>query len=308
MVENFKAIYKYPFSKENVQQNHLLIKFSETKISSETNAFKSAIKYIQYLYEEHREPLYVCLSGGVDSTALAMAFVESGVNFKMATLCFKNNLNIHDLEDAYSFSLYCKKPLEVHQIDIDDYFSSGQFIENVEKYRCSSPQFAAHFELLKRIDGIPILPWQPPLLLKLGDIGYTYTMLDDHYLSYQRFFDIEKRKGIPYFFLSSSDMILNFLKVGQTVFSSCHDRRAEYPEKVKIYNLSGFDVKARAAKYTGFELYKSFLESKYGPGPWFETLFRSKCFELAPTIGNNSYLFPKSYLPYMDPRVLATHG
>ncbi len=308
MVENFKAIYKYAYSKESVRENHLLIRYFDDKISSEPNAFKATVKYIQHIYENHREPLYVCLSGGVDSTALAMAFLESGVKFKIATLRFENNLNRHDLEDAYSFSSYCKMPLEIHQIDIDNYFSSGQFIENVERYRCSSPQFAAHFELLKRVEGIPVLPWQPPMLLKLGDLGYTYSMLDDHYLSYQRFFDVEKRKGLPYLFLSSSDIILNFLKVSQMVFSEFSDRRANYSEKVKIYNLSGFDVKARAAKYTGFELYKEFLESKYGPGPWFETLFRSKCFELAPTVGYNSYLFPNSYLPYMDHRVIPKRG
>jgi hypothetical protein len=224
--------------------------------------------------------LRLCLSGGADSEAMAEAFIAAGVPFGVDILKFRNRLNWHDIRHAVRFCERNEIPYTLHPFDVVEFYESGKSLECAKLYRCRSPHLAVHLELMKRIDGVPILPWQPPLpKIESGQKLYL-SVPNDHFFVYLRFLEAEKREGVPYFFLYSPELIYSFLRLPilqEAYFGKGIDpeRYDEYSFKMRIYESGGFRVRPRVAKYTGFEKVKSLFQAKYKTSePIYDQLYR----------------------------------
>lgn len=64
---------------------------------------EECVQTARVIQEQARDrPIYVLLSGGMDSVAMVMGFIEAGVPFKTATYEFNDGQNAHEMEHVHS--------------------------------------------------------------------------------------------------------------------------------------------------------------------------------------------------------------
>ena len=88
----------------------------------------------------------VCFSGGIDSQAMVLAWKESGLKFDTVILVFKDNLNIHDVDDARAFCKINDIPLTEIELDIMQFLNRENY-DYALKYDSASPHFNTHYKL-----------------------------------------------------------------------------------------------------------------------------------------------------------------
>jgi hypothetical protein len=235
------------------------------------------------------QELWLCLSGGVDSECMARAFLDAGVLFRVAILRFEDGLNEFDIKDALRFCEENGVTFRIFDLDILDFFESGRYLYYAEKYRCRSPQLAAHHFLLEQIPGFPVLAWNVCSMYRARQSSrYRIALPDELYLSYHRFFETEKRPGVPFFFLYTPELFYSFFHT-PTYRDLLHqvgplrDQVFHYLLKCRIYRESGFEIEPREDKFTGFEKVKKHYENTTALGPnAFNLSFRKPLEKLYP--------------------------
>ena len=218
--------------------------------------------------------IWLCMSGGVDSEAMALAFVEAQVEFSVAILRFPEDLNDFDICHAVSFCDYYK--LHYHFIDLDifQFLGSDLHQDISHTYQCSSPQLCAHIHFLDQIPGCPVLSWNPPRITRWDNVSYI-TMPNFMYFSYIRYFEKKKREGIPFFFLYTPELIYSFIRSPLMQKSLIKDNyMQEYKEKCDIYLEGGFHIIPKEEKFTGFEKVKLEYDHRFNMNCYFDKKFR----------------------------------
>jgi hypothetical protein len=204
------------------------------------------------------KPLYVLMSGGIDSEQVARLFLELKIDFKVLTMKHKNDKNLHDINYAKYF---CKKyNLEqtIIELDTEWFFSTGieSYIER--GYRSTN---IYHYLQLFLIDELE----------KLGGYGIGgageqvyYTVNDEIHLRinphYTLGMDYCKNNNYQHnlwFNLSTPEIyaaylsidLIDFLLQDKQYFISHHYASVE---KVIIYHSVWPEMQKRN-KYSGFE-------------------------------------------------------
>ena len=146
--QNNHLVYGYAGTAEPyVPGGDFFLKIGDIKRDT-LSPFEEATKAAFEIYSAKTD-LWILLSGGVDSEAMANVFLKNKIPFRIAIQRFNNGLNAHDIAHAEA---YCKEhslPYEILDLDILDYYYSGQYMESVDAYRCTSPQLCTHLEILK---------------------------------------------------------------------------------------------------------------------------------------------------------------
>lgn len=222
-------------------------------------ASRAAAKVAQRLSETSRDPLVLCVSGGLDSQAMLFSFLESGVPFKVAVLEYANRLNEHDIGHGLSLLAdlgvsYTKIPL-----NIEKFYESGDFLKYAQSANTNSPQFAAHIWFAEQIEGVPVfagepwhwhsengqLPQQDYYVPQFKEYGVT------NYLQKQN------REAVSHFFelsLEWLDKVLAQTQGGMRLRSE-RDPEKSYQAKYAFYRQLGFPVRLTSGmvKLNGFE-------------------------------------------------------
>ena len=258
------------FSKVNSVNRPVYTVFEEAQIAARL-IYKAAKRVGQ--------KVYLCVSGGIDSEAMLRAFMSSGVPFQAIIMRFNDNLNFFDIETIIPFCNKNHIDYEIFDLDILDFFESGKYLWYGKMYQCQSPQLAVHLYLCDHIKGCPVLSWQAPeiffkfnpksktKLCSFGLPGYLHMV-------YLRYFIKKERFGVPFFFLYTPELLRSFFQLPllqEMIWLGYYkgiDIYYSYDIKCLTYKLSGFPVKSRKSKYTGFEKVKDhydFLDKKsYG--------------------------------------------
>jgi len=249
--------------------------------------------------------IWLCMSGGVDSEAMAHAFLEASVPFRAAIMKFELRLNWFDIKYAVRYCCQRGIPYTVFPFKVLDFLQSARLAESGERYRCRSPQFAVHFELLEKLkDGVPILPWQPLSFIPSPGGRHFLGLPEDHYFAYQRFFEVNHRPGVPYFFLYTPELIYSFLRLPlmqKAIFEKDFLRPDHYALKIYCYREGGFPICARADKWTGFELVKRYFSNPSNRSESvFENRFRSPLEKTWPLPSQTIFQFSKTFLKVTD--------
>ena len=209
--------------------------------------------------------IFLPLSGGVDSEAMAEAFRLAGVDFTAIILEFNDGHNEFDIVDARK---YCKRHSirsKIISIDLDNFFSSNEHLRIAEKYQCRSPQIAVHLHGFAKVEGSVVLPHNPIALYNRRESFY-WEFPQNLYLSYDRFFSLQSIESVSFFFLYTPELIYSYasLPIYRELLS--RDRkfwnrfsRDPYLVKCELYRQGGFDVWPRTGKATGFEKYRRHL-------------------------------------------------
>lgn len=248
-------------------------------------------------------PLWLCMSGGVDSECMAQAFMKAEVQFRVAILRFEDDLNHFDICDAVEFCKTHQLEYQLFNLDIIHFYESGRYLEFAIPYRCNSPQLCAHLYLLSQLDGHAILSGNIVRVCLNASGKVILSFPHDLYFCYERFFAMKRQPGVGLFFLHTPELIYSFFRLPrmqELIFQKgqMHGREMDYAAKCQLYRDGGFDVNPRQDKFTGFEEVKRRIAERSGLGESaYDQLYRKplqKIFPLARrSIFDVSYKFFK---------------
>ncbi len=223
------------------------------------------------LEKTYGSDLTLCLSGGADSQAMAWAFVSQNIRPKVSLFRFRReSLGTFFNEEDISYSTaFCEKhSLKINYIDfdLDQFYESGDWRDLSTKYECSSPQMVAHFKCLDQVHGVPVLSWNIPNIY--GSNPKRIAVPNYKFFSYLRYFHVNKRPGVPYFFLHNPEIFYAAMSEPSwlELFKEYSEdsKNMSYWDKCRLYRSAGFQVINQSNKLTGFENYKIHFQVKYG--------------------------------------------
>lgn len=242
-------------------------------------------------------PIQLCLSGGVDSEAMAYAFLQEKVPFEPVVFRFKYGFNDHDIGDAFKYLRRWGQHPRVLEVDAVAYFESSQFWEDAQTYHCISPQLCLHIHFLKMLSGCPVLSWNCPNLEIQQGREAGLGLPQEKYWAFRNYFDQSDRAGVPFFFLYTPELAASFLRLPLTrnLRKDPASRNFGYAEKCESYRQGGFPVVDRAAKLTGFEMLRSHYDQLTGRKDSFNELFRRPLEEKMPPPKNQISFIPPGF-------------
>lgn len=250
--------------------------------------------------ESTSEPLWLCLSGGVDSECMAWAFLREQVPFRVAILRFKNELNWFDISHAVDFCQRQGLSFEFFDLDVDEFYEGGSHQKFATEFRCTSPQLTAHLSLLERIPGFPVLAWNATAVLYRADGKITFGFPSDLYFCYFRFLRRAQKPGVPFFFLYTPELIYSFLhdpRIQDLIFRPRAGISYNYQLKCDVYRSGGFPIAPRENKWTGFEEVKRHFSLKYGEDETaFDRHFRHPYEQMFPTSPDVAITLTRDFL------------
>jgi hypothetical protein len=233
-------------------------------VQSGFNEAITCAKEIHSIAEKLNLKVTLCLSGGVDSEAMARAFWAAKIPFVVTILKFTNDLNYFDIKNAIKFCEESNIEYKMYEIDILKFFENKKYLAYGKKYRCQSPQLATHLHLLDKLpkNALPVIAGQP-LEVHFQDESFWFMLTGDLHAVYNRYFKISKKYGVPSFFMYSPEFIQSMLLTPTIkTFSRENFNRILHKKPIVKYSYftkvntmidAGFHVTAREAKYTGFE-------------------------------------------------------
>ena len=250
------------------------IKIHDLESPAQTNAFEASLKACRDIADQYQN-LSLCFSGGVDSTAVLMAFFQAKIPFKIYIWKDKNNL-ITDSDLACIILEKHNLPYEFVELDVLDFFESGEYLSYCKKYKIfSGIELALHIKFLENTPGIPVLAGEPPLrgfFKTWSENPEGYQFPDYEMRCFERYFRLSGRGAIPCFLNYSPDQTKAFIRAeGKTAFTGLYHR------KCLLYKISGWPFNPfYTTKYTGFEKIVEHYREKTGDPWFFDNHFRSQ--------------------------------
>ena len=196
---------------DNIRQFY--VKLGSPQESSTTSFHQSALD-AQYFYDNSiLKKIILCLSGGIDSESMCRAFLQAQIPFEVVFLRFIKDLNLFDIKTNIEFCDAKNVKYSFVDLDIIDFYESGKYFEVAKKYECQSPQIAAHLWFLDQIDGVPCMSGNPIAPVWQNDKWFFMGLPGELHSTYFKYFYINNREGIPWFFIYSPEMIKSFLNL-----------------------------------------------------------------------------------------------
>ncbi len=226
----------------------------------------------------------LCFSGGIDSQAMILAFLEAGVECEVFLMRFGKEFNSMDTEHAIMFANNHNIKLNIFDIDVVRYLTHDLY-NDAEIYKCSSPHFLTHYKLYDYI--------RAHNCTGLASAGNVFSKFTNGWeaapsapqLNYINYTAVNDFPVIGSFLLYDPYVCwtLGLLTPAADISSIIEPnanhaylaaQRARYVAKVKGYRNAGLDVIPQETKYTGFEKLKEFFAQRFSDGWAFENQFR----------------------------------
>jgi hypothetical protein len=223
----------------------------------------------------------LCLSGGADSQAMIQCWQEANLKFDTAILVFNDGLNSHDTDHA---RLFCEQhniiPILIN-INIVEYLTRDHYIL-AEKYRCTSPQFSAHykmFDILRDMGYTGICCGGTAFAKDETCWGPALSAAQLNYLEYAKINEYPIMGNFLGYYpdLCWSIAILTPSQFNWKVSINESLEKAtlrRYLAKVQGYRRHGFSIIPQENKFTGFEKVKEYFTKQTNDGWAFEKNFR----------------------------------
>jgi hypothetical protein len=131
--------------------------------------------------QELGRPIFVCLSGGMDSEVVAKSFLSAGVPFTAITFRFLGGLNSHEIRFVNSFVASHKIKHMFYDIDILSWIASQEAEELFHGAQTASLNLLPHMKLMNHIwfelGGLPVLG-NGDVYFENHDSGWKYVELE----------------------------------------------------------------------------------------------------------------------------------
>lgn len=211
---------------------------------------------------------WVCMSGGLDSEAAAIAFLRAGVNFKAVSMKLEKDLNHHEIRYAVEFCKQNNIQHELIEIPILDFLEGQRFVEYFHRYKAQTVEVCAQLYFLDQFTEPFVWSGEPMRLFRKDD-GVILQAVSDFEQMIYRYAEDKKRDCVPNFHFFSSELVMSFLRLSFSTrndfFIDDHDE-GYYRQKNNFYLQGGFQLlrhEHRNTKAHGFEQVKIYLDSKY---------------------------------------------
>lgn len=156
--------------------------------------------------------LQLFYSGGADSEFMMRAFLEARVPFETLIIRFDDGLNSHDIAYAERFCQSVGLTPKYLDLDIHDFFYSGE----AEKYSIASqihsPALLHHLWAIDRTDGVPIFAngenyWVKAERYNPSSLWHFWD--EEMFFGFHRMLIVRDRPGVPAFFKYTPELILS---------------------------------------------------------------------------------------------------
>lgn len=254
------------FTNRKSKAESWIVKFGEC--NREPKSLKDeCIITAQKIYDSSDLIPNIMFSGGVDSEVVIQSFMQAKVPFNISILRFNDDLNLHDIAFAIHF---CEKnDLKYDLIDINIInFWEQDLYDYAMKSQCYTHQLCVIMWLADQIDGLPIMGSLPipDKMFKRRSKDYIHNTtpyelnqqwdlwMSEMILSIPRYFILQDRDAVPYFFQYTPEIVYAQLKeplLKDLVDNKMIGKLSATSIKFDIYH-SYFDILFRPS-FEGFE-------------------------------------------------------
>lgn len=270
-----------------------IIDYSAARIS-DTPIDELAAQAIHRITETYPGPYTLVCSGGVDSQAMILAWLRSGVEFNIATGRFNGGMNDHDLENLWL--LQKREGFEVQVLDLDVLsFHENELVDWAIRYQCASPHILTHMYICSKvITGTVIASGN--YVIKDGILGGSTYMT----FGLDRYARWSGQSVVPHFWMHDQELMPAF-EMQRRKFN-LPDNRDSYTFKCELFKLCGYDVIPQTAKYNGFEKIKEYYDGRqanyklrvkaknYGvSNRYYDVVFRYALWDILPRMSHSGY-------------------
>jgi len=232
------------------------------------------------LADQFTKPLYIGLSGGLDSQVACLAFREAGIEFTPAIVKMSDGLNAHDIAGAHAFCRKFRLVPMIFELDVHDFYSRG--IEKyVKAFGLTNTLTVVQLWLSERVEGAFVMAggdftlsrvWSANEGMRLGTLGHA-----EYPTPILEYLMRTGREGCTKFFCWSPELIYSYLDdpvvrsfraMQSAIFGSEIMPKKEYAKywiqvvKPLFYHRNWPELIPRT-KYTGFENLKEFNDRAY---------------------------------------------
>jgi hypothetical protein len=251
-----------PFSSRKQSTDRLFVKYGSAH-RSPSNFGEESVLAAQQIQTNFNSPIYLCLSGGIDSEFLVRTFIESKVPFEVLIMRLNDDLNLHDIGWALRLCQSHKLKFRFLDLHVQKFFSSPEYDFLLEESKTVYPMLTTQMKLIEHVcldlNGIPVLGSGECLVQKINDRWYQVD--SEPILSLYQFMRSRNYRGVPAFFQWSPELVLSFLL--DPLIQDLYNNR--FPEaststsfKLEIYQRY-FPIEARP-KFYGFEQFELFMQ------------------------------------------------
>lgn len=209
---------------------------------------------IRRIVDKFPKPYTLICSGGVDSQAMILAWLRSGVEFTVVAGRYNGGMNDHDLENLWL--LQKREGFEVQVLDLDILaFHENELLTWAERYQCTSPHILTHMYICSQIPNGTVIS-SGNYVLKHGVLGGNTFMT----FGLHRYASLSEQSVVPHFWMHDQDLMPAFEVERRKLNLTDKLEDWDYAFKCELFRLSGYDVIPQAVKYNGFEKIKEYYD------------------------------------------------
>lgn len=247
---------KFGFGKELLDYHPtepFTIDYSGARIS-DTPIDELATQAINRIIDNYPPPYTLVCSGGVDSQAMILAWMRSGVKFNIATGRYNSGMNDHDLVQLWE--LQKREDFDVRVLDLDIIaFHENELEEWAKRYHCTSPHILTHMYICSKITEGTVIS-SGNYVTKNGVLGSNTFMT----FGLERYARWSKQPVVPHFWMHDQDLMPSFEVLRRKM--NLPDDCDTYQFKCDLFHLAGYDVIPQPIKYNGFEKIKEHFDGQ----------------------------------------------
>jgi len=208
-------------------------------------------------------PIYILLSGGIDSEIVARSFIEANIPITCIIAFFDGFINKDDIEHALKFCTEYNIPYKIYNINIINFWKN-ELMKYATKTNCISPQLPVIMWLSDQVNGHVVLGSGECYIAKNEELIWELWE-KEKISSWYRHFLVNNKEGTPGFFQYTPELMLSFI-TDQVITDmiDINNESSTYYEKNKLYNKYWKNLTERTI-YTGFEKYKELDYNLYRP-------------------------------------------
>ena len=215
------------------------------------NFKQEAINAAKLISKESKD-IWISYSGGIDSEFIIRTFIEAEINFKIATVVMKGEINDYDLQHSRDFCKSIGLPLHEFELDLELFYQNN-LDEYAQNTRCVSPQFPVHMWLWDQLDGFIVAGHGDPIF-KRKDDGWKFQIQEKEDSVY-RYAEWRNRNMAPGFYAYTPELLLSFMLEKEVSNMFIAPNRAKLRDIIQVKHqvYSKYYPMTQRDKRTGFE-------------------------------------------------------
>jgi len=275
-------LHKYGVNDFIIFDGHI-IKINQGKVDRQLDIVEEYARVLADLPGE----VNIMYSGGIDSEIVAEACRRYSIPHRLHFMALVHNNKIFNDVDYQNAMLYSPS-VEVHHLEFDKFFNSGDYIDYALKYKTQSPQLACHLKAASDV-GSNLVFGGDTMYFYYNHVSKQAEFKTTHFGHFCYDNITNEKGGIGNMANATYSLLIKWLVIqaelaGAGIVNQMYDdftinlQKFNYAWKCAMYQSAGFQSAPKQNKMTGFETVKTFYSDKYkeiGTIRKFDELYRS---------------------------------